>query len=93
MHGTFYLMQNKKSPPYPFDPWFGQMPIFLWDGVFFVDDSKVDYVSLRAESISGFGFGENGGGMMLMSLPPTCDPCSTNGGATNFFATGRRTSS
>ena len=32
--GTFYLLGQEKSPPYPYDPWFGQMQIFFWDASF-----------------------------------------------------------
>ncbi len=45
--GTFFLLQNPKSPPYPFDPFHGELPVYFYDGVYFVDDTGVDYVSLR----------------------------------------------
>jgi hypothetical protein len=47
--GTFFLLQDPKSPPYPFDPFHGQLPVYFYDGVFFVDDSGVDYVTLRQQ--------------------------------------------
>lgn len=74
-HGTFYLLGRIPSPPFPFDPYYGLLPVYAYDGVFFVDDSQV---SLMAQQFS-LG-GEEGGGMMLMSgpsLPPI------GGGGTN----------
>ncbi len=69
--GTFFLMQDKKSPPYPFDPFHGQLPVYSWAGAFFVDDTGVDYVSLRAWQKSGME-AQGDGGMALMSgaAPP-----------------------
>ncbi len=59
--GTYYMLKDKQGPPYPFDPSFGQLPVYEWKpGVFLVDDSQVDYVSLK-NSLGG-------GGMSLMSV-------------------------
>ena len=72
--GTFYLLGRIPSPPYPFDPYFGTLPVFAYDGVFFVDDSAVGFLEPSLNS------GSEGGGMMLaMSAPGPCNPCSTNG--------------
>lgn len=66
--GTFYLMQQK-TPPWPFNPfpdlpvyWFGEGPRFL------VDDSAVDYVTLRAPALAT----QDGDSptMLLLSDPP-----------------------
>ena len=48
LRGTFFLLQGDRPPPYPFDPFHGALPVYFWDGVYFVDDTGVDYVSLRA---------------------------------------------
>ena len=72
--GTFFLLGRIPSPPYPFDPYYGALPVFAYDGVFFVDDSQVSF------SEQSFSFeGSGGGGMMLMAAPGPCNPCSTNG--------------
>lgn len=68
--GTFYLIQSKNSPPYPFDPFFGELPVYEWKpGVYLVDDSKVDYVALRGERKLEMGQ-KNGEGMGLMAFGP-----------------------
>jgi len=75
--GTFYLAQRSDLPPYPFDPYLGQLLVYeLGPGIYMIDDSAVDYTA---------SLNQNGGGSMLMSEdfiapPPPCDPCSTNGG-------------
>ena len=74
-HGTFYLLGRIPSVPYPFDPYHGTLPIYAYDGVFFVDDSQVSFMAQE------FSLGEGGGGMMLMSSP------SPPGGGTNYGAT------
>ena len=75
--GTFFLLGRIPSPPFPFDPYYGALPVYAYDGVFFVDDSSV---SLFAHELSS---GPEGGGMMLMSGMAPCDPCPTN----NFSGT------
>ena len=80
--GTFYLLGRIPSPPFPFDPYYGALPVFAYDGVFFVDDSTVSLFEMSF--VSG---GEGGGTMLMSSLAPPCDPCPTNefsgsGGAT-----------
>jgi len=80
--GTFYLLSVNPSLPFPFDPYFGVLPVYAYDGVFFVDDSQIgDLLS-------------QGGGMTMNSLAPpgTNDPPATNNppvtnicaGLTNF---------
>jgi hypothetical protein len=59
--GTFYLMSVNPSLPFPFDPYFGALPIYTYDGVFFVDDSQVGDLLLQEGG---------GGGMMLNSISP-----------------------
>ena len=62
--GTFYLLGRIPSPPYPFDPYFGALPVYIYDGVFFVDDSQVSFME------PSFSFeGGTGGGLMLMARP------------------------
>ena len=39
--GTFYLLSVHPSLPWPYDPYFGALPVYSYDGVFFVDDSQV----------------------------------------------------
>jgi hypothetical protein len=81
--GTFYLLSVNPSLPFPFDPYFGAMPVYSYDGVFFVDDSQLGDLSLQ-----------QGGGMTMNSLgppgigdtnnppsPPVTNICS---GPTNF---------
>ncbi len=80
--GTFFLLGRIPSPPYPFDPYFGTLPVYAYDGVFFVDDSQVSF------SEQSLGFSGEGGGMMLMSSPAPCDPCPTNGGGVGTSFTG-----
>ena len=71
-HGTFYLMSTIPSVPYPFDPYRGALPVYAYDGVFFVDNSSMQFfVELE------------GGGMMLMSSPSPPGIVGTNS-VTNF---------
>ena len=70
--GTFYLLGRIPSPPFPFDPYYGALPVFAYDGVFFVDDSAVSLFGMS------FASGGEGGGMMAMSAPGPCNPCATN---------------
>ena len=75
--GTFYLLSVNPSLPYPFDPYFGGLPVYSYDGVFFVDDSQVADLQLQK---NGFG-----GEMMMSSLPgPGFGIAGTNS-STNFF--------
>jgi hypothetical protein len=76
--GTFYTIGS--TIPYPFDPYFGQLPVYQWKpGVYIVDDSQVD----GGTKLSSTSTSADGGGMMTMDAapPPPCDPCSTNGEA------------
>jgi hypothetical protein len=74
--GTFFLLSGNPSLPWPFDPYSGALPVYSYDGVFFVDDSQVGDLSLQQESF--------GGGMMSSSLP---GPGGDGGGCTNCVAT------
>lgn len=78
--GTFFLIHQKYSAPYPFDPSFGQLPVYEWKpGVFLVDDSQVDYAALESKS-------EGGGGMSLMSMTgPGGFPVGTNSGSAELI--------
>lgn len=70
--GTFFLIQNRLGPPYPFDPSYGMLPVYQWKpGVFLVDDSQVDYSAAAVHAANA--------AMSLMAGPTPCDPCSTNG--------------
>jgi hypothetical protein len=76
--GTFWLVQDKA--PYPFDPFFGQLPIYdVGGGIYLVDDSQVAYSAMQ-----------EGGGAFTSSEPsPPCDPCpSEGGGVTNSYVGG-----
>ncbi len=77
--GTFFLLGRIPSPPFPFDPYHGQLPVYAYDGVFFVDDSAVSFLEM------GFASGEEGGGMMLMSSPAPPGGFSGTNSATNLF--------
>jgi hypothetical protein len=83
--GTFFLLGANPPLPFPFDPYFGALPVYAYDGVFFVDDSQVGDLQLQQ---TGFG-----GEMMLSSLPGpgpgiACTNCPTItnicSGPTNF---------
>lgn len=66
--GTFYFVQHKNIPPFPFDPFFGQLPVYeVLPGIYMVDDSQVDYSGLQS-----------GGEMSTMSDggPVPCNPCA-----------------
>ena len=76
--GTFYLLGRIPSPPFPFDPYRGRLPIYAYDGVFFVDDTQV---MLLVET--ELAMVEEGGGMMLMSSPSPPGIVVTNS-VTNF---------
>jgi hypothetical protein len=83
LFGTFFSASS--GIPYPFDPSFGQLPVYQWKpGVYVVDDTQVDTgvsASLRSTSFDG------GGAMMMLSLPSPCTECPTNsdgGGPVNF---------
>lgn len=76
--GTFYFVQRKDMPPYPFDPFFGQFSVYEWKpGVYLIDDTDVESVGLSGQKTLTMG---NLGGAILMSLstPAPCDPCPTN---------------
>ena len=77
--GTFWCVQNRL--PYPFDPFFGRLPVYeIGGGIYLVDDSQVDYGAA----------GKSGGGeMALMSSPAPPGGGGTNGGgSTNMFCSG-----
>ena len=82
--GTFYLLGRIPSPPFPFDPYHGQLPVYAYDGVFFVDDSAVSLFEMSLVSGEFFS-GEEGGGMMLMSSPGPPGGFSGTNSATNLF--------
>ena len=73
--GTFYLLGRIPSPPFPFDPYQGALPVYAYDGVFFVDDSAVSFMSEFSES----------GGMMLMSSPAPPGGGGGTNSVTNLF--------
>lgn len=77
--GTFYMLGRIPSPPYPFDPYRGALPIYAYDGVFFVDDTAVSFLAEDFSFSALSQNGEAGGGMMMMSMLGPCDPCPTNG--------------
>lgn len=72
-HGTFYLMSAIPSVPYPFDPYYGTLPVYAYDGVFFVDNTPFEFF-VEVE----------GGGMMLMAAPSPPGIAGTNS-VTNLF--------
>jgi hypothetical protein len=48
--GTFFFLQLTNLPPLPYNPYFDSgLDVYAWGNVFLVDDSAVDYVSLRQE--------------------------------------------
>jgi hypothetical protein len=51
--GTFYLLSVHPSLPWPYDPFFGTLPVYFYDGAYWVDDTEL--------------LVEGGGGMMLNS--------------------------
>ena len=69
--GTFYLLGRIPSPPFPFDPYHGTLPVFAYDGVFFVDDTKVSFLAQEFSFGSGFTEGGIGGGMMMAKSGPS----------------------
>ncbi len=73
--GTFYLLGNIPSVPYPFDPYHGALPVYAYDGVYFVDNSAVE-----------FFFESEGGGMMMSSMSGPTPPSAggTNSSSTNL---------
>ena len=81
--GTFYLLGRIPSVPYPFDPYRGARPVYAYDGVFFVDDTAVSFLT-EEFSLAAFGGEEGGGMMMAMSAPAPGGGGSTNSG-TNLF--------
>jgi hypothetical protein len=90
--GTFYLLSVNPSLPYPFDPYFGVLPVYSYDGVYFVDDSQVGDLQLQQNgfggemtmnSLSGPGPGVGG----TNNSGPATNICS---GPTNFTVTYER---
>jgi len=73
-HGTFYLLGNIPSVPYPFDPYRGTLPVYAYDGVYFVDNTSLEF----------FFEGEGGGMMMAMSGPTPPNFGGTNSSSTNL---------
>jgi Bacterial TSP3 repeat len=79
MFGTFYLAQG--SAPYPFDPFFGALPVFdVRPGTYLVDDTKVDYLAGNVQKAAILSEAGVGASMAAMSSPAPCSPCPTNGG-------------
>jgi len=78
--GTFYLLSVHPSLPHPFDPYFGVLPVYAYDGVFFVDDSQVGDLLMQQ---NGFG-----GEMMTSSLPGPGGGGVTNSGPFTNICTG-----
>jgi Alginate lyase/Concanavalin A-like lectin/glucanases superfamily len=76
-HGTFYRLSQERPVPYPYDFSQGTLPLFFFDGVFFLDDR--DYVSLRSQE-----WGE-GGGMMSISGPSLPPSAGGTNSTTNLF--------
>lgn len=69
LFGTFWLLSfeldGKHSPPYPFDPYAGEVPLYRTEGFFnnyLVADSLEEYQALRAKKMA-----EAYGGMSMMS--------------------------
>lgn len=83
--GTFYLATG--SAPFPFDPYFGQLPVYeSKPGVYVVDDSQINSFGGQA-----LGALNGGGGAMTLSdpLPDPCNGnCPTNGGGGGPIAYG-----
>ena len=51
--GTFYFAQRTNVPPFWFDPFGGQLPVYRIDGhKFLIDDTAVDY-SAGESQLSG----------------------------------------
>jgi hypothetical protein len=71
--GTFYWLSGLPPAPYPFDPAHGLLPIWSFNGAFYVDDSEI---------LQDLGVG---GDMMLMSdpAPSPGEGGGVGGGATN----------
>jgi hypothetical protein len=78
--GTFYLLSVHPSLPFPFDPYFGALPVYSYDGVFFVDDSQVGDLQMQQ---NGFG-----GEMMSSSLSGPGEGGSTNSGPLTNICSG-----
>ena len=77
-HGTFYLLGQIPSAPYPFDPYHGTLPVYAYDGVYFVDNT------------GEFFFEGEGGGMMMSSMSGPTPPSfgGTNSSSTNLCCNG-----
>ncbi len=73
--GTFFLLGNIPSVPYPFDPYRGTLPVHAYDGVYFVDNTTVE-----------FFFEGEGGGMMMSSMSGPTPPSfgGTNSSSSNL---------
>ncbi len=88
--GTFFLRQQKNGPPYPFDPFAGQLPVYEWKpGVFIVDDSHMDYPAMKSVTESGAG----SAAAMSFPAPPPCESCPTNGSGGGLLNWGAATHS
>ena len=73
--GTFYFAQRTNVPPFWFDPYAGQLPVYRIDGQkYLIDDTSVDYGS-QLQSTSGE--------MMLSGAPNPCEVCPP--GDTNSY--------
>jgi hypothetical protein len=78
--GTFYLLSVHPSLPHPFDPYFGMLPVYAYDGVFFVDDTQAGDLQMQQ---NGFG-----GEMMTSSLSGPGEGGSTNSGPLTNICSG-----
>jgi len=45
--GTFYWLSGLPTPPYPFDPAHGLLPIWSFNGSYYVDDSEHTHILLQ----------------------------------------------
>ncbi len=75
--GTFYLLSfeldGQRSPPYPFDPYDGTLPVYQLKGFpnsYLVADSPEDYLNLRRRKAMQAYSGEDGEIIMEGDGPP-----------------------
>lgn len=79
--GTFYFASRTNVPPFWFDPFSGQLPIYRIDGhKYLIDDSQVDYSARLSQSET---MSLNGGETMLSGPPSPCEGCPP--GDTNSY--------
>jgi len=84
--GTFYFVQRTNTPPFPFDPFFGVLPIYaVGNGTYLIDDLQLDYLAAEPQTARGF----KGGMMMMSSLPgPGGGGSGTNNGSFTNICSG-----